>query len=255
MCKVAHCLRFRGSLRVTLTALMSLLAVSVELSDAASTKFLIRKVGDNVSPDDDRYRISGKNVVWHEQDRYDRNQIYLYNGSTTTQLTNNNYYASWAQISGTNVVWEGYDGNDTEIYLYNGTTTTQVTDNSWNDLHPQISGTNVAWKGWDGNDYEIYLYDGSTTTQLTDDTGNDEAPQISGTNVVWNDPGSNIHFYNGDPWTTLSLHSTGNSEPQNSARLSMSEQNTQSQDAPCAMRALTSVAKVTAAWRMRHCHL
>ena len=37
------------------------------------------------------------------------------------------------------VVWEGYDGTDWEIFLYDGTTTTQVTNNSRNDTNPQIN--------------------------------------------------------------------------------------------------------------------
>lgn len=35
-------------------------------------------------------------------------------------------------------------------------TITQLTDNSTDDLGPSISGTNVVWMGWDGSDYEIY---------------------------------------------------------------------------------------------------
>ena len=37
------------------------------------------------------------------------------------------------------VVWEGYDGTDWEIFFYNGTTTTQLTNNSYDDTHPQIN--------------------------------------------------------------------------------------------------------------------
>ena len=32
----------------------------------------------------------------------------------------------------------------------------QITDNSLNDTGPAISGSNVVWVGWDGNDWEIY---------------------------------------------------------------------------------------------------
>ncbi len=41
-------------------------------------------------------------------------------GWRITQLTNNSFDDRYPQISGTNVVWEGDDGNDVEIVFYNG---------------------------------------------------------------------------------------------------------------------------------------
>ena len=55
------------------------------------------------------------------------------------------------------MVWDGWDGNDYEIVLYDGTTTTQLTNNSYDDSYPQVSGSNVVWHGSDGNDYEIFM--------------------------------------------------------------------------------------------------
>ena len=39
----------------------------------------------------------------------------------------------------------------------------QLTNNNTNDEFPQISGNNVVWRDFDGNDYEIYFYNGTTT--------------------------------------------------------------------------------------------
>ena len=78
-------------------------------------------------------------------------------GWRITQLTNNILYDGSPQISGTNVVWEVYDGNDGEIFFYNGTTTTQLTNYSFYDYDPQISGANVVWWGEDGSDWEIFM--------------------------------------------------------------------------------------------------
>jgi beta propeller repeat protein len=88
-----------------------------------------------------------------------RGIVFFYNGSSTTQLTNNNFNDANPQIYGSNVVWRGYDGNDYEIFLYNGSRgiITQLTDNSFNDYGPQIYGSNIVWHGFDGNDYEIIL--------------------------------------------------------------------------------------------------
>jgi beta propeller repeat protein len=84
----------------------------------------------------------------------------------TTQLTDGQGPA----ISGSNVVWEGWDGSDYEIFFWDGGTITQLTDNSTTDWFPAISGSNVVWQGYDGSDTEIYLWDGATTTQLTNNS-------------------------------------------------------------------------------------
>ena len=56
------------------------------------------------------------------------------------------------------MVCEGWDGSDYEIYLYDGTTATQLTDNSYDDYFPQINANGyVVWEGWDGLDEEIFL--------------------------------------------------------------------------------------------------
>jgi cysteine-rich repeat protein len=56
------------------------------------------------------------------------------------------------------VVWYGYDGLDWEIFLYDGTGITQLTNNSYNDGAPQINNNRyVVWYGFDGSDHEIFL--------------------------------------------------------------------------------------------------
>jgi hypothetical protein len=85
---------------------------------------------------------------------------------TIRQLATN---VSNFNISGNNVVWSGYDGNDYEIYLYDGSSTIQLTDNnSHGRSNPKISGNNLVWAGDDGTNSEISLYNGSSTIQLSD---------------------------------------------------------------------------------------
>lgn len=102
-----------------------------------------------------------------------------------THLADTLYDLPSPKISGNNVVWTDFDGTDLEIYLYNGSTTLQLTNNASHDKLLQISGNNAIWSSFDGNDTEIYLYNGSTTLQLTNNTTADRSPQISGNNVVW----------------------------------------------------------------------
>lgn len=49
------------------------------------------------------------------------------------------------------VVWKGHDGSDYEIYLYDGTSTTQLTDNGYDDSDPKINDDGwVVWIGCEG---------------------------------------------------------------------------------------------------------
>jgi hypothetical protein len=70
------------------------------------------------------------------------------NGTTDNELP---------AISGANVVWDGFDGIDHEIYLWDGATISQITDNSTWEADPEISGLNVVWRGMDGGDSVIYM--------------------------------------------------------------------------------------------------
>ncbi|MGI0482621.1 hypothetical protein ACN4EE_17780 [Geminocystis sp. CENA526] len=145
-------------------------------------------------------------------------QIFNVENSGIIKITNNSTEDFNPQISGNNVVWSGWDGNDYEIYFYNGTSTIQLTNNNTNDDNPQISGNNVVWIGSSDNfdPPEIYFYNGNTT-QLSSNTFNVQSPQISGSNVVWygfdgND--NEIYLYNGNTTTQLTNNDTQDSDPQ-----------------------------------------
>jgi len=174
------------------------------LYDGTTTKQLT-----NNSHDDNEPQINDNGyVVWYGGDKADpkrsasrievggpNNEIFLYNGNTTEQLTDNSYYDGAPQINTSgHVVWvrgTASDTNkeiesDTELMLYNGITTTQITDNSYDDFAPQINAAgHVVWQGYEGDaDSEIFFYDGTAITQLTDNTINDIDPQINADGVV-----------------------------------------------------------------------
>jgi len=74
-------------------------------------------------------------------------------------LTDNDYDDRFPSISGTNIVWQFWDGDDWEI---NSNFGGQLTDNSADDFvrSGSISGTNVVWSSgsspsWE--DREIYM--------------------------------------------------------------------------------------------------
>ncbi len=148
--------------------------------------------------------ISGSNVVWQRcyaswddfRNRCEngRGEIEFWDGSfpiNPIRVTNNNKNDGSPDISGSNVVWTRWDGNDNEIYFWDGSfpiNPIQITDNDTNDYEPAISGSNVVWTRTDGDDNEIYFWDGSfpiNPIQVTDNDTNDSFPAISGSNVVW----------------------------------------------------------------------
>ncbi len=132
---------------------------------------------------------------------YISSDIYLYNFSTTTNLTDSMYYAYSPRINDKGyVVWyarDGYDqlpqtGSDYEIYSYNGSETQQLTENDCDDIDPGINiDGSIIWVGFDGTDNEIYIREARKnapvqTVQLTENDFDDSQAQISnGGYVVW----------------------------------------------------------------------
>jgi hypothetical protein len=116
-------------------------------------------------------------------------EIFLYDGTHTTQLTNNSPdHDQNPQINSTgHVVWQGQSNAwSAEIFLYDGTSTTRLTNDDYYDQYPQLNDTgHVVWFANPG-DLEIYLYDGVSTTQLTDNDYDDFDPRTNNNGyVVW----------------------------------------------------------------------
>jgi len=141
-------------------------------------------------------------VVWYGlPDDEEDTEVFLYDGTTTNQITDNGYDDERPQINDNgHVVWSGRpDNQDLEIFLYDGTTTNQITDNGYDDERPQINDNgHVVWLGRHaGQDLEIFLYDGTTITQITSNGYDDYAPNINDRgHVYWSD-GQEIYFSNG----------------------------------------------------------
>ena len=140
--------------------------------------------------------------------------------SGITQLTQNEVNDTSPQISGNNIVWRGFDGNDDEVFLFEGETgtVTQLTDNEVFDSDLAISGARVVWSTYDGNDGEIFLYEDGDIIQLTDNDVGDRYPLVSDSTVAWlsyegepnfrSPPNSAIYFYDGTNTTRLTTADT-----------------------------------------------
>jgi serralysin len=109
------------------------------------------------------------------------------------------------------VVWRGHDGSDTEIFLYDGSSTIQLTDDEYGDSFPKINNNGyVVWQRFDDPDWEIFLYDGTNVTNISNDPSRrDDHPQINDSgHVVWQkyEPSVNAwaYLYDGSSVTNIS---------------------------------------------------
>lgn len=130
---------------------------------------------------------------------------------TIMQLTNNSTEDTNPAISGKNVVWQGWDGHDYEVFLFDGQTTKQLTDNSYDDVlgTPEYarqvnSNGTVVWSGRTGGSSsgsEIFRYDASGVSQLTSNVYYDAYPQVNNSGqVAWvgydaSNPNRHIYSY------------------------------------------------------------
>ena len=91
-------------------------------------------------------QVSNVGVVWWGG-VFNDFQISLYDIATqNTNEISTGLRNQFPQISGANVVWQHFDGNDEEIFFWNGTSVQQLTDNDYDDRNPQISGVNIVWE-------------------------------------------------------------------------------------------------------------
>jgi cysteine-rich repeat protein len=129
--------------------------------------------------------------VWVDEDPDDDDfEIFLSNGTSVEQLTENDYDDVTPAIHGNDVVWVGFpDSNDEgEIFHDDGTTTEQVTDDDLDDFDPQVSsgpdGTTIAWVKTDGDD-EVWVFDGCESSAITDNAAADGSVALDGNRVAW----------------------------------------------------------------------
>lgn len=84
-------------------------------------------------------------------------EIMLSTDGVVRQITNNDGDDIHPSISGNDIVWQAWDGNDWEIWAYNVTSDSlrQMTMNETDDINPQIDDNRIVWQTWDGTDFEI----------------------------------------------------------------------------------------------------
>jgi hypothetical protein len=161
------------------------------------------------------YHLSGSNVVWTGWNSTTQTvDIFLYKNGGITNLTNNPAGWKWnsihPKVSGSDVVWQAYDGHDWEVHgRVNGTY--WQTDNDYDDIKPKVSDSHVVWESdfLNSEEQEIFFRDSTgIISNLTNNDCGDWTPDICGSKVVW------VGDYNSgnDRGVFLYDHSTGTTE-------------------------------------------
>jgi hypothetical protein len=134
-------------------------------------------IAQNSDYDDFAALVSGSHIV------FTRNQLssdaadglYLFNIQTKSLKRLSNSAADVAtSISGSNVVWQRSNGNQSNIFFYDGTLDRTVPltnndagsglDSSMNHRHPTLSGANVVWQSGAGTTFnQLFFYNGNAT--------------------------------------------------------------------------------------------
>jgi serralysin len=130
----------------------------------------------------DNGRVVWESGAWGSPGSF---EIYSYDGTTFSQITNNSFADFNPQISGSNIVWYGWDGSSYEIYRLQGDAIVPVTDNARTDQYPKISGQSIAWEQYDGHTWQLMFNDGVTTTQLKTDSNDLWTYKLDGSTVAW----------------------------------------------------------------------
>jgi Cadherin-like len=170
------------------------------LNATSATPTLLAATGDpNVMGFITTANVSGFNIAWEAPGGADGgtdNEVFVFDGSTIRQLTQNAVGDYTAGVDGANLVYASEVGADIgagatwELFLYNGTanTTTQLTSNTANDVFYSISGAHLFWSSaFDQGIPELFYYNSNTAAlrQLTNNTVFDLFGGTDGANAVW----------------------------------------------------------------------
>jgi len=164
--------------------------------------FTINRLTNNAKPDSDA-RVLGSNVVWQGQGGTDGGtdyEIFWYDGSTTTQLTENALADRFPEISSLGVMWERGSGTSQEVILHDFISETPLTSNAVFDGNAALIDNRVVWEQGSGNGIEILQWLAGATTNISQNVVVDRNPQGAGANTVWvkgSTPAQEVMFYDG----------------------------------------------------------
>jgi hypothetical protein len=164
---------------------------------------------DNTSPDEYPDINDSGHVAWHRA-AGGAHDVYFYNGSSTTNVSNQYASDMYPQISNNDhVAWEGYQVPGTEVHFWDSASgKANISNLSGPDrLYSVNDSGHVVWQNEDSF-VDVWYYDGSSKTRLTENRTIWARPQINNSDhVVWaQDWGmqDEIFYWDGTSQTNLS---------------------------------------------------
>lgn len=112
----------------------------------------------------------------------DNQEIFFFDDSTTTQLTNTPYKPHSSKINAcSHVAWHEYDGSDYKIFCHDSSTTRQASNNNYHHWSPQINPNDEIARHGGNNpvDYLVFLWRGRIAIQLSSGSNGYTYPRIS----------------------------------------------------------------------------
>jgi len=164
--------------------------------------------------DDKVVGISGSRIVWssllEDADAWEQefeagpdNNLFLFDGRTTTQLTTGAAHDKLVSIDGRNIVWKSaigpspadvlYQSYSYELFFSNGQTTRRLTKNDDDDYVQAVDGRHIVWSSSErpnGGRWlpsrELFWFNGRNTTRLTRNEVDDRWAEMDFPYIAWN---------------------------------------------------------------------
>ena len=132
----------------------------------------------------------------------------------TRQITDNADADYAPSLYNGTIAWYSDVDGDNDIYYWDGTSTTNITNNLASDTDPSLYDGSVAWHGDIDGDYEIYYWDGTNTIQVSEDVSIDYAPSLYDGEIAWKSSATQrTHYWDGATVTQFYDNGTGETYP------------------------------------------
>lgn len=130
-------------------------------------------------------KISGNNAVWQCQNG-SKYEVWLNDGNSSKMVDNSDLPVN-PVVCGNNVAYTKYWMGKNDVYLYNGTNSTRITQDTTTEKSLRVSDAGVTWVANDGTADQIYYYSlaAGTITKITNDASSVNDYQLSGNRLGW----------------------------------------------------------------------
>ncbi len=130
--------------------------------------------------------VQGNNIVWD-----DGNDIWLYDGLNTINITSDALQQLDPAVYGDNIVYSQKNPGGWDLYVYSvsGHSSRPLITASGDQILPAIYANTVVWQDRRNGNWDIYRYNLVTKTenQVTNGGGDQYFPAIWNDNIVWED--------------------------------------------------------------------